>query len=115
MRIVILASVFALATACAKEEKKKETAKGAVAGKGSDAGTGTGSDAAGGSGNVEGDAFYTGFDGQTDYSILLPSFSTYTLKDPTIAKIEEKKFTLSEETIESLIEEATKENPDFDA
>lgn len=60
------------------------------------------------------DGYYTGFDGTTDYSILIPNFRTLTIKDSSVASIEKVKVTLSEATITELLAEVVKEYPDFD-
>lgn len=59
------------------------------------------------------DAFYTGFDGDTDFSILVPRFRNVTIKDPSIAKIDEIPVKLPEETIDVVIAAAKSTNPDL--
>lgn len=59
-------------------------------------------------------AFYSGFDGVNDYSLLLPGFRDYTIADPSVATITKENITLSESTIATLMEEVKTANPDFD-
>ena len=61
-----------------------------------------------------GDSLFTGFDGKTDFSTLLPGFRTYTIDDPSMAKIGAIQVTLSEATITQLIAEAKATNPALD-
>lgn len=63
---------------------------------------------------TDGSALYTGFDGKTDFSILLPGFRSYTVDDPSMAKIEALQVTLSEATITELVTEAKASNPNLD-
>jgi hypothetical protein len=45
--------------------------------------------------------------------LLLPSFRSYQVEDPSIANVEEIKVSLSEDTIDELLVSVTKEMPDF--
>ncbi len=60
------------------------------------------------------DGFFTGFDGTTDYSLLVPRFREMTLEDPSIAKVESVKVTLSVAIITELLAAAKKDNPSFE-
>ncbi len=60
------------------------------------------------------DAYYTGYDGNTDFSILLPRFRSIVVKDPSIAKIEAVTVTLSATIIDQLVLEAKAANSAFE-
>lgn len=63
----------------------------------------------------EDDAFHTGFDGSTDYSLLIPRFRSLKVKDESIAKVESVEVTLSATVIDELVAKAKAENPDFES
>ncbi|WP_141734478.1 hypothetical protein [Oligoflexus tunisiensis] len=58
--------------------------------------------------------YYAGYDGTTDYSILLPDFRKYALADQSVAKLEEIKVTLSDELLNELVAQSKAKNPNFD-
>lgn len=97
--------------ACKPASDKKNNS-GALAGR--SGATDTNVDRGNGEGGENELAFYTGIDGVNDYSLLLPSFQTYTLSDESIAKIEEIKVTFSEATINELLAMVTKKHPELD-
>jgi mono/diheme cytochrome c family protein len=58
--------------------------------------------------------YYAGYDGTTDYSILLPDFRKYALADQSVAKLEEITVTLSDELLNELVAQSKAKNPNFD-
>jgi hypothetical protein len=63
--------------------------------------------------NSGGQHFYAGFDGTTDYSILMPGFREYSISDPSVASIQKVSVELSEKTIAELISTAKAANSQF--
>jgi hypothetical protein len=60
------------------------------------------------------EGFYTGFDGgTTKFALILPGFRSYTVKDPSIAKVEQIEVTLSEKTVEDLLKKQKEKNPEI--
>jgi hypothetical protein len=119
------AAVAALALwvgACNSSSKEKSKDDNGGGGGASD--TGTGADAsskdnsgdataADGSADSWENGFYTGFNGKDKFSMYLPSFRPMTVTDPSIAKIESVSVTLSQATIDEVIADKKKDNPDL--
>ncbi|MCX6127766.1 MAG: hypothetical protein NTX25_01720 [Proteobacteria bacterium] len=97
-----LLSSAAILSIFACNEKPKQSAGSKVA------------SAAGADSTEKLDSFYTGFDGKTDYSLLIPKFREISIQDESIAKVESIKITLSSPIIEELVAEAKKANAQFD-
>jgi hypothetical protein len=107
----VLTIALALAAGCNQSAKEKSGEKNGNAGDASGTGTGTST----GSGDDESnDAYYTGIDGTNDYTLLLPNFRNLTVKDPSVATVEAVEVTLSQTTIDTLVAEQKKKNPDFE-
>jgi len=107
-RHLFLASILLTPLACKEKTEKK------AANQASKVDSKKGQDATGEDKGSTDDGYYTGFDGTTDYSLLLPRFRTFSLEDPSIAKVENVKVTLSQSIIDELIAKAKQDNPDFE-
>lgn len=114
LTLVALSLGMIVTTACEDSKKSQSGEKpGAVAGK--DAAKDQDPNAGPAGTKDPNDGFFTGFDGTTDYSILVPRFRTMTIKDASVAKIEEIKVKLPETTLQKIIEARKAEDPNFDA
>lgn len=106
-------------TACSEDSKKKSNDAPKPAGTPGQTATGTGGTTTTGDGTgaeTPGSGFFLGFDGgKNDYSLLLSQGRNYTIKDTSIATIKKETVKLSAETIDTLIEDAKKSNPNLDA
>jgi len=65
--------------------------------------------------NSGGLAFYTGYDGVNDYSLLLPGSRDYTIGDSSVANIKKETVVLSAATVAELLAEVKAANSSFDA
>jgi hypothetical protein len=107
--VALLTLGTALSSCNSGSDKKGSSPQPQAAQKGAD---GTNTQAV--TSNSPNDGFFTGFDGKTDYSILIPQFRSMSIDDPSVARIEQVKVKLSEATIQSLVQEAKAKNPNFD-
>ena len=57
---------------------------------------------------------YTGFDGATDYSLLVPGFRSYKADDPSAVKVDQISVKLSDAVVNELIAKEKEANPTFD-
>lgn len=110
-RLIPTAVMLAAALACNQETKQKDADDSNKNGTNTDDGNTSDGSTSVSSSN---DGYFTGLDGVNDYSLLLPRFREFTIEDPTIAKVESIKVTLSQATIDELIADAKAENPDFE-
>ena len=60
-----------------------------------------------------GRGFYLGFDGTNDYSLLLSQGREYKIQDPSIATIKRETVSLAPNTIDSMVEEYKKKEPEL--
>lgn len=57
--------------------------------------------------------YYLGYDGQNDFSIILPGFRTYKIADSSLATIKEETANLSEATLDAILAAIQKERPEI--
>ena len=64
--------------------------------------------------NLPEDGYFLGFDGKTDFSVLLPPQGRVSIKDPTIARVDTKIVQLSEATINIMVQSLPRNLPQVD-
>ena len=75
---------------------------------------GNGEDEDGNEAETDRRGYFTGYDGENDFSILLPGFRSYKLGNGKLASIKKEKAALSEETIDVILEMIAEQNPGVD-
>ena len=104
----IAAMISFLAISC-KQEAAKQSGNGGGTDEKKEDGTSADSEEE----EEERDGYFTGFDGVTDYSILVPKFRNLVVEDESIAKVESVKITLSAAIIDELVAKAKVDNEEF--
>lgn len=97
-KIMALAATLTLATMACNDTKTQESDS-------TETNTGTTSETGTGDVIVYGEAYYTAYDGANDYSLmLLGERDNWTVKDPSIATIEEAEINLTTENLDALVQ-----------